>query len=144
MMYPVRNILQVKGHDVWSISPDATVFEALRLMDAKGIGALVVMEDDRLVGILSERDYARKIILKGKSSQATIVREIMTQNVITVHPDQTVDEVMELMSGKSIRHLPVVENDRVIGVISIMDVVRAVIHRQRIELRQTEPRAYGP
>ncbi len=144
MLYPVRNILQVKGHDVWSVSPDATVFEALRLMDAKGVGALVVMEGDRLVGILSERDYARKIILKGKSSQDTKVREIMTQNVITVHPDQTVDEVMELMTGKSIRHLPVVEDDRVIGVISIMDVVRAVIHRQRIELRQTEPRSYGP
>jgi CBS domain-containing protein len=144
MMYPVRNILQVKGHDIWSISPDATVFDALRLMDAKGVGALVVMEGDRLVGILSERDYARKIILKGKSSQATTVREIMTQDVITVHPDQTVDEVMELMTSKSIRHLPIVEDDRVIGVISIMDVVRAVIHRQRIELRQSEPRAYGP
>ena len=143
MIYPVRNILEVKGHDVWSISPDATVFDALRLMDAKGVGALVVMEGDQLVGILSERDYARKIILKGKSSQTTSVREIMTKEVVTVHPDQTVDEVMELMTGKSIRHLPVVEGERVMGVISIMDVVRAVIHRQRIELRQTEPGSYG-
>ena len=143
-MNTVRNLLQVKGYDVWSIGPDATVFEALRRMESKGIGALLVMDGDRLAGIVSERDYARKVILRGKHSNDTRICEIMTERVFTIHPDQTLDECMDLMTANSIRHLPVVEEDRVIGVISIMDVVRAIIHRQRIEISRTEPRSYGP
>ncbi len=144
MIETVRHILQLKGQDVWSIAPDAPVFEALRMMEAKRIGALVVMEDDRMVGILSERDYARKVALRGRNSRDTQVREIMTSPVLTVHPEQTTDECMELMTEKSIRHLPVVEGGRVIGVISIKDVMRAIIHRRREEIRQMETRSYGP
>jgi CBS domain-containing protein len=139
-METVRHILELKGKQIWSIHPEATVLEALRLMDAKGVGALVVLEGSHLVGILSERDYARKVILKGKSSKDTPVSEIMTSKVITVHPDQTLDECMELMTSKSIRHLPVVENERVVGVISVRDVMSSIIHRQREALKQTEPR----
>ncbi len=143
-METVRHILELKGKHIWSISPEATVLEALRLMDAKGVGALVVMQGSHLVGILSERDYARKVILKGKSSKDTPVSEIMTSKVITVHPDQTLDECMELMTARSIRHLPVVDNDRVVGVISVRDVMSSIIHRQREALKQSEPRSYGP
>ncbi len=142
-METVRHILQTKGKNIWSVRPDATVLDALRLMDAKGVGALVVTQDNRLVGILSERDYARKVVLKGRSSKDTPVREIMTEQVYTVHPDQTLEECMELMSSKSIRHLPVMENDQVVGVISIRDVMSAIIHRQREDLRQSEKRSYG-
>ncbi|HEY3343816.1 MAG TPA: CBS domain-containing protein [Anaerolineaceae bacterium] len=143
-MDTVRHILQLKGKDVWSIRPDATVLDSLRMMDSKGVGALVVTQDNHLVGIISERDYARKVILKGKSSKDTLVSEIMTAHVITVDPDQTLDECMELMTTKSIRHLPVVDGERVVGVISMRDVMAAIIHRQREALRQTEPRTYGP
>ena len=140
----VRHILQSKGKNIWSIRPDATVLDALRLMDAKGVGALVVIQENRLVGIISERDYARKVVLKGRSSKDTPVRDIMTENVYTVHPDQTLEECMELMSSKSIRHLPVMEKDQIVGVISIRDVMSAIIHRQREALRQSETRSYGP
>ena len=144
MMITVRHLLEGKGKGVWSVSPDTSVLDALRLMDAKGIGAVVVMEDDRLVGIMSERDYARKVILRGKNSKDTPVRDIMTRHVFTVHPDQTIDECMDQMTERSIRHLPVVLDDRVIGVISIKDVLRAIVYRQRELLKQTEPRSYGP
>jgi CBS domain-containing protein len=144
MMITVRHLLEGKGKEIWSVTPDTSVLDALRLMDAKGIGAVVVMEDDRLVGIMSERDYARKVILRGKNSKDTTVREIMTQKVFTVHPDQTIDECMDQMTDRSIRHLPVVLDDRVIGVISIKDVLRAIVYRQREMLKQTEPRSYGP
>jgi len=144
MMITVRHLLEGKGKEIWSVTPDTSVLDALRLMDAKGIGAVVVMENDRLVGIMSERDYARKVILRGKNSKDTPVREIMTQKVFTVHPDQTIDECMDQMTDRSIRHLPVVLDDRVIGVISIKDVLRAIVYRQREMLKQTEPRSYGP
>jgi len=144
MMITVRHLLEGKGKEIWSVTPDTSVLDALRLMDTKGIGAVVVMEDDRLVGIMSERDYARKVILRGKNSKDTTVREIMTQKVFTVHPDQTIDECMDQMTDRSIRHLPVVLDDRVIGVISIKDVLRAIVYRQREMLKQTEPRSYGP
>jgi len=144
MMITVRHLLEGKGKEIWSVTPDTSVLDALRLMDAKGIGAVVVMENDRLVGIMSERDYARKVILRGKNSKDTTVREIMTQKVFTVHPDQTIDECMDQMTDRSIRHLPVVLDDRVIGVISIKDVLRAIVYRQREMLKQTEPRSYGP
>ncbi|GAP07858.1 MAG TPA: CBS domain-containing protein [Anaerolinea thermolimosa] len=131
MINTARHILEVKGPDVWSISPDATVYDALRMMADKDVGALLVMEGDRLVGIISERDYARKVILVGKTSRDTLVREIMSSNVFTIHPDQTVEEAMEIMTNRRVRHLPVVAEGHVFGVISIGDVVKNIIYRQR-------------
>jgi CBS domain-containing protein len=131
MINTARHILEVKGPDVWSISPDATVYDALRMMADKDVGALLVMEGDRLVGIISERDYARKVILVGKTSRDTLVREIMSSNVYTIHPDQTVEEAMEIMTNRRVRHLPVVAEGHVFGVISIGDVVKNIIYRQR-------------
>jgi CBS domain-containing protein len=131
MIHTINHILEVKGGDVWSISPNATVYDALRMMADKGVGALLVMEGERLVGILSERDYARKIILQGKTSKETQVSEIMSSNLFTVHPEQTVDEAMEIMTNRHIRHLPVVAEGVVYGVISIGDVVKNIIYRQR-------------
>lgn len=131
MINTARHILEVKGPDVWSISPDATVYDALRMMADKDVGALLVMEGDRLVGIISERDYARKVILVGKTSRETLVREIMSSNVYTIHPDQTVEEAMEIMTNRRVRHLPVVAEGHVFGVISIGDVVKNIIYRQR-------------
>ncbi len=130
-MTTVRNLLEIKGKDIWSVTPDSTVYDALRLMADKDVGALVVMEGDALVGIVSERDYARKLILHGKTSKDTLVREVMTSKVFTVHPDQTIEEVMEMMTQKRVRHLPVIENDHLLGVISIGDVVKDVIYHQR-------------
>ncbi len=137
-MNTIRHILQLKGDFVWSISPDATVFEAIRMMADKGAGALVVMVDDHIVGIISERDYARKVILQGKSSKETLVKEIMTEKVFTIHPDQTVEEAMDVMVKYHIRHLPVVEEERVVGVISIMDTTRNVIYMMRQKIRDLE------
>lgn len=131
MITTARHLLEVKGPDVWSISPEVSVYEALRMMADKDVGALLVMEDDRLAGIISERDYARKIILQGKTSKDTLVREIMSTRLFTIHPDQTVEEGMELMTQRHVRHLPVVVDDKVYGVISIGDVVNNIIHRQR-------------
>jgi CBS domain-containing protein len=137
-MNTIRHILQIKGNDLWSISPNATVFEALRLMAAKDVGALLVTDQDRMVGILSERDYARKIILQGKTSRETLVREIMTPVVFTIHPDQTVDECMDLMTLRRIRHVPVIEGETLLGIISIGDVVNHIIHRQRKTISRLE------
>ncbi len=137
-MNTIHHILQLKGDFVWSISPDATVFEAIRMMADKGAGALVVMVDDHIVGIISERDYARKVILQGKSSKETLVKEIMTEKVFTIHPDQTVEEAMDVMVKYHIRHLPVVEEERVVGVISIMDTTRNVIYMMRQKIRDLE------
>lgn len=137
-MYQVRHILQLKGIFIWTIAPDETVFEALRLMATKGVGALVVTQDEKMVGIVSERDYARKVILKGRTSRDTLVQEIMTTEVITVHPDQTIEECMELMTEHRVRHLPVLENNRLIGVISIGDVLKNIIYRQRQVISQME------
>ena len=137
-MSTVRHLLQIKGSDVWVITPGSSVYEALRLMADKDVGALLVVEDDKLVGIISERDYARKIILHGKSSKETLVKEIMTPKLITVHPDQTVNECMELMNNHRIRHLPVVLEGRLLGVISIGDVVRDIIYQQRQTIKSLE------
>lgn len=139
-MNPIRQILQVKGELVWTIAPNETVFEALRMMADKDIGALVVMQGDKIVGVLSERDYARKVILLGKSSKETLVSEIMTSPVVTIHPDQTVEEAMEMMNRHRVRHLPVVENEQLIGIISIGDVVRNIIYRQREAIKEMERR----
>lgn len=139
-MDTVRRILQVKGFDVWSISPGATVFEALRLMADKDVGAVLVMEGDHLVGIVSERDYARKVILQGRTSKDTLVNEIMTCKVFEAHPEETTYEVLQRMNEKHIRHLPVVENGKVIGIISIGDVVRNIIYHQKETIRDLEGR----
>ncbi len=139
-MNPIRQILQLKGELVWTIAPDQTVFDALRLMADKDIGALVVVQDARIVGILSERDYARKVILVGKSSKETLVSEIMTSPVVTIHPDQTVEEAMEMMTRHRVRHLPVVENDQLVGILSIGDVVRNIIYRQRETIKEMSDR----
>ncbi len=139
-MNPIRQILQLKGDFVWTITPNENVFEALRLMADKDIGALVVMQAEKIVGILSERDYARKVVLLGKSSRETLVNEIMSSPVITIHPDQTVEEAMETMTLKHFRHLPVVEDDRLVGMISIGDVVRDIIYRQREKIKEMSER----
>jgi CBS domain-containing protein len=139
-MSTLRHILQLKGNDVWSITPSATVFEALRLMADKDVGALLVMEADHLVGMISERDYARKVILQGKSSRETLVGEIMTSKVISIHPDQTVQECMGLMNDHRIRHVPVVENEHVLGVVSIGDVLKDIIYVQKRRIKEMETR----
>lgn len=123
-------VLHLKGHDVWSVSPDQTVFEAIRLLAEKNVGALLVMEKGALVGMLSERDYTRKIAIKGKSSRETLVREIMSTNLFTVTPRHTVQECMCLMNDQRVRHLPVIDNDRVVGVVSIGNLVNWIISAQ--------------
>ena len=134
----VGQILQRKGYEIWSVKPDDSVYDALELMADRNIGAVLVIDDGKLVGILSERDYARKVILRGRTSRETRVREIMTRNVLCVRPDQTIDECMALMTDKRIRHLPVIEGDRLVGVISIGDVVKATISLQEFVIRQLE------
>lgn len=137
-MKTVTHLLHGKGRDIWSIRPDASVYDALRLMADKEVGALLVLDSGRLVGIISERDYARKVILKGKSSLETPVRDIMTPKVICVRPEQTMEECMALMTDKHVRHLPVVVGDEVVGVISIGDLVKAVIEQKDFMIRQLE------
>lgn len=134
----VRDILQAKGSQVWSISPDRSVFDALTLMAEKNVGALVVLDGDRVVGIISERDYARKVILKGKSSKEIPVREIMTSHVVCVRPEQSMEECMALMTDKHVRHLPVAEHDRLVGLISIGDAVKAIIEEKEFIIGQLE------
>lgn len=137
-MKTVRQLLQVKGGAVHAISPDSRVFEALELMANKEIGALVVVDGGVLAGILSERDYARKVILHGKSSHDIPVREIMTRHVVTVSPTQTVDQCMALMTSKRIRHLPVIDGGALVGLVSIGDLVKEVIADQEQTIRQLE------
>lgn len=132
----VNQILRAKGNETHSILSTITVYEALKVMGEKNIGAVLVIEDAVLKGILSERDYARKIILKDKSSKATLVAEIMEKEVITIHPSDNIDYCMEVMSSNRIRHLPVVENDVVLGIISIGDVVKAIIEIQKDTINQ--------
>ena len=137
-MKTVRQLLQKKGHDVWSIAPDTTVLNALQLMADRKIGALLVLDEDKLVGVFSERDYARKVVLKGKSSKDTSVGDVMSSNIVRVVPDQTTELCMSLMTEKRVRHLPVVDGDKVIGVISIGDVVKAVIADREDVIEQLE------
>lgn len=139
----VSQILQLKGSQTWTISPDATVLDALTMMAEKDVGSLVVVENDDVVGIFSERDYSRKVILKGKSSHNTLVKEVMTPDVICVRPDQSVTKCMALMTDKRIRHLPVLIDGKLSGVISIGDVVKAIISDQQIMINQLEDYIYG-
>ena len=137
-MITIRHLLDTKGSEVWSISPNATVFEAIELLAEKDIGAVLVMDEDKLLGILSERDYARRLILKGRMSQDTEVNVIMTSDVHTLGPDNTLDDCMALMTQKHVRHIPIMENDNVIGVISIGDAVNATIANQEFLIQQLE------
>jgi CBS domain-containing protein len=132
LMKTVREILQEKGREVWTVESDARVFDALTLMAEKGIGALLIKEKGQVAGILSERDYARKVILQGKSSKDIPVREIMTSKVYGVHPETRVEECLALMTDRRIRHLPVFQGNQLVGLISIGDVVKAVISDQKI------------
>lgn len=134
----VRDILNRKGRQVWSISPHATVFDALQLMAEKDVGALLVVENGQIAGIFSERDYARKVILQGKSSRSIPVSEIMSTRVLFVQPDQSIEDCMALMTTKRVRHLPVIAQNRLEGVISIGDVVKAIIDDQEFTIEQLE------
>lgn len=137
-MKTLRQLLQAKGTEVFSVAPGARVFDALKLMADKNIGALVVLDGGRLAGILTERDYARKVILHGKSSHDIPVREIMTEKVVTVHPGQTIEDCMALMTEKRVRHLPVMDGERLIGLLSIGDLVKEVIAEQEQTIKQLE------
>jgi CBS domain-containing protein len=134
----VKHLLDGKGRDIVSVVPDSTVLEAIILMADKAIGSLMVMVDDELLGIVTERDYARKVIIKGRSSKTTRVSEIMTTGVFTTSSTESVNDCMSLMTEKRIRHLPVLEGDRVIGMISIGDLVQAIISDQKEEIEQLE------
>ena len=137
-MKTVKQLLDGKGHDVWSISPEASVFEAIELMADKQIGALMVMEDDRPLGIVTERDYARKVILKGRLSKGTRIGQIMTTRVISARPAQTVEECMALMTERRVRHLPVMEGEQLVGMLSIGDLVKAIFAEQQFVIEQLE------
>ena len=132
----IRFILEHKGGAVWSLPPEASVYEAIKMMSEKKVGALTVMKDNRLVGFISERDYARKVILQGRSSRDTLISEIMSSPVTTVSPAQTIDECMRMMTSNRIRHLPVVEHGQVTGIISIGDLVRWIISSQEETIHQ--------
>lgn len=134
----VKHLLEEKGNEIWSIEPDRSVLDAIKMMAEKGIGALLVMDGEQLTGILSERDYARKVILQGRSSSDTAVREIMTDKVFSTAPERSVEECMALMTEKRIRHLPVVNSGAVIGVLSIGDLVKAKIEEQEFQIKQLE------
>lgn len=142
-MDTIRELLAAKGGDVWSIPPDMKVYDALAMMAFRNVGALLVMAEGKMVGLLSERDYARKIVLRGKTSKETPVAEIMARRVVCVRPEQTIHECMALMTQKRVRHTPVVENDRVIGLISIGDVVKAIISEQEFRIDQLETYVTG-
>jgi CBS domain-containing protein len=132
----VRDVLKTKTQDIWSIAPLATAYRALEIMADKDIGALMVIEEDQIVGIFSERDYARKVILKGKSSRETTVGELMNIPVYTIHPETSVDKCMALMTVTRNRHLPVVEEGKLVGVVSTGDVVNTIITNQKIEIEE--------
>jgi CBS domain-containing protein len=137
-MKTIRQLLEGKSGGLCTIGPNASVLDALKLMAEKNIGALLVVENDKLVGMLSERDYARKVILQGKSSHDTPIKEIMTAGVVCVQPGNTVEECMALMTDKRVRHLPVVENEKLLGVLSIGDLVKETISEQQFMIKQLE------
>ncbi|WP_018613733.1 CBS domain-containing protein [Segetibacter koreensis] len=137
-MGTVKNLLQKKGTIVHSVSPDSSVYDALEVLESKNLGALVVVEDQTLIGIFTERDYARKVVLKGRSSKDTLVRDIMTDRPIYVTPDNTIDDCMQIMTDKFIRHLPVLDNSKLVGVISIGDVVKYVIEEKNFIIENLE------
>ena len=137
-MRTVRQLLGSKTPEIFAVSPDASVLDAIKLRAEKGVGAVLAMQGARLCGIVSERDYARKVVLQGRSSSNTPVRDIMTAKVVTVRPDDSVDHCMQVVTEHRIRHLPVAEGDAIVGVISIGDLVKAVIEDQKVELDQLQ------
>jgi CBS domain-containing protein len=138
VMRRVKDILQEKGSQVYAVAPDATVYEALQQMAEENVGALMVMEGERMVGLISERDYARKIVLKGKFSKDVAVREIMSTQMVTIGPDEDVEGCMELMTDRRVRHLPVFDDGRLIGLISIGDIVNTIIRHKEEIIEQLE------
>lgn len=138
MLHTIGQLLQAKGSQIWSIEPQATVYRALQIMAEKNVGALLVIDRDQLVGIFSERDYARKVILKGKSSKDTSVSELMTPEVFYINTKDTLDECMVLMTAKHIRHLPVLENKQLVGIVTLGDVVQQIIVEQKFTIRELE------
>ena len=138
MLHTIGQLLQVKGSQIWSIEPQATVYRALQIMAEKNVGALLVIDKGRLVGIFSERDYARKIILKGKASKDTSVSELMILEVFYTDTDATLEECMALMTAKHIRHLPVLENKQLVGIVTLGDVVRQIIAEQKFTIKELE------
>lgn len=137
-MGKVRNIIQTKGSTVFSVPSNTTVYKALELMLEKGIGALLIIDDGNFVGIFTERDYARKLILKGKASKETPISEVMTRNPITVTPDTSIEDCMKIMSDKKFRHLPVMDNNKLAGLISVGDVVKFIIEEQKFIIENLE------
>jgi CBS domain-containing protein len=137
-MITVGSLLDAKGPDIWSITPDASVYDAIELMAAKNVGVLLVLEGPTLVGVVSERDYARKVILQGRSSRDTPVKEIMTEKVFCVRRSHTLEQCMALMTERHIRHLPVLEEDRPIGVISVGDVIKSIISEKQVLIEHLE------
>jgi len=135
-MKTVKHLLDNKGNDIWFVRPDDFVFDAIGEMAEKNVGALVVLKNDKLVGIISERDYARKVILVDKSSHKTRVREIMTKNVICGKPEQTIDECMAVMTEKRMRHLPILSDQQLVGMITLGDVVKSIIEDQKFEIEE--------
>ena len=142
-MTTVRQLLDQKGREIWSIDPDATVFDAVAKMAEKDIGSLVVMDRGEIVGIITERHYARNVVLKGKTSPATPVREIMQKHVLFARPEQSVEQCMAVMTDKRIRHLPVVDGEKLIGIISIGDLVKSIIGDQQFTIGQLEHYIHG-
>jgi CBS domain-containing protein len=142
-MATVEKLLQVKGNETWTITPLATVYAAVQLMSDKNVGALMVMEAQKLVGIFTERDYARKLILKGKSSQTTTVGELMTVEVLYVEPHNSIEDCMQLMTNKRVRHLPVLAEGELIGIVTIGDVVKQIISDQESTIAQLEKYIQG-
>lgn len=137
-MGTVKHLLQKKGGIIHSVSPNSSVYDALEVLESKNLGALVVVEEGKLIGIFTERDYARKVVLKGRSSKETFVRDIMTDRPIFVTPDNTIEDCMQIMTDKSIRHLPVLENGRLLGIISIGDLVKFVIEEKNFIIENLE------
>ena len=142
-MTTVKHILDQKGHDVHCTHPDASVFDALKMMAENNIGSLVVLENGKLVGLIAERHYAREIVLKGRTSPGTLVRDIMSTKVIYARPDQSVEECMAVMTARAVRHLPVLEGGRLVGIVSIGDMVKSVIDDQKFMIEQLEHFIHG-
>jgi len=137
-METVGRLLESKGGEIWSVGPEASVFDAIALMAEKSCGALLVMDGARMAGIVSERDYARKVILAGRSSKDTLVSDVMTSDVVSVEPGRSIEECLSLMTDRRIRHLPVIDGEKVLGVVSIGDLVKAIVAEQRYLIAQLE------
>jgi len=137
-MKTIKRLLEAKGYTIWSITPDASVYEAIALMSDKNVGALLVLESGKLIGVISERDCTRRVILNERAPKDTKVREVMTSDVVYILPDQTVEECMALMTAKRVRHLPVLADDQLIGIVSIGDLVKDIISEQEFMIQQLE------